>query len=60
MDDHKPFSQLPDPYAAKANFDVNEKKMHTQGVPGLWSQTLDLLIMVGIIAAVIILFKVFL
>jgi hypothetical protein len=48
----------PDPHAAKSNFDVNEKKLHTQGTPGLLSQVIDLFILVGIVAVVIILFKV--
>lgn len=60
IDDHKPFSHSADPYGAKANFDVKEKKLHTHGFPSFWSETLDLLILVGIIAIVIVLFKVFL
>jgi len=58
IDDHKPFSHSADPYGAKANFDVNEKKLHSKGVPGFWSETLDLFILVGIIALVIVIFKV--
>ena len=49
----------PDPYAAKANFDVNEKKLHMEGPPGPLRQVTDLLIVVGIIAVIVLLVRFF-
>lgn len=59
MDNNIPSNPLPDPYAAKENFDVNEKKFHSQGTPGLWRQISNLLITVGIIAFLIVLVRIF-
>lgn len=60
FDEHdKSYSHLADPYGAKANFDVNEKKLHSQGAPGFLRQATNLLILVGIIAFVIVLVKIF-
>ncbi|RRJ67532.1 hypothetical protein EHV15_12325 [Paenibacillus oralis] len=60
MDDHgKPFSSPADPHGAKANFDTNEKKLHSHGVSGLWRQITNLLILVGVIAAIILLSRIF-
>lgn len=59
IDENKPFSHSADPYGAKANFDVNEKKLHSQGVPGLFRQITNLLIIVGILALIFILVRVF-
>ncbi|MEK4513241.1 hypothetical protein EJP82_19195 [Paenibacillus anaericanus] len=58
-DSNKPLSHLSDPYAAKANFDVNEKRLHSQGAPGLLYQVTNLLILVGIIAVIIVLVRIF-
>lgn len=58
-DSNKPLSHLSDPYAAKANFDVNEKRLHSQGAPGFLYQVTNLLILVGIIAFIIILVRIF-
>jgi len=58
-DNHKPFSHSADPYGSKANFDVNQKKLLSKGVPSLWRQVTNLLILVGVIAVVIILAKIF-
>ncbi|MBT2291568.1 hypothetical protein J7E73_21060 [Paenibacillus albidus] len=44
---------FPDPDAEKAKFDVNQNQLHTRGVPGLWSQLLDLLIVLGVSAVII-------
>ncbi|WP_313638492.1 hypothetical protein MHH52_08135 [Paenibacillus sp. FSL K6-0276] len=61
FDDNNPnqFNRLPDPDAAKANFDVNQRKLHSEGSPGFWSEVSNLLIAVGIIAAIIILIRIF-
>ncbi|MHA0857277.1 hypothetical protein [Paenibacillus sp. CMAA1364] len=59
LDENKPFSHSADPYGAKANFDVNEKKLHSQGAPGLFRQITNLLLLVGILAVIIILSKIF-
>ncbi|MNP52864.1 hypothetical protein D3C76_1472850 [compost metagenome] len=59
-DDHnKPFSHSADPQGAKANFDANEKKLHSQGVLGFWRQVTNLLILVGVIALIVVLAKIF-
>lgn len=54
-----PFNRLPDPDAAKSKFDVNQKKLHSEGPTGFWREVSDLLITVGIIAVIIFLIKVF-
>lgn len=59
LDENRPFSHSADPYGAKANFDVNEKKLHSQGVPGLFRQVTNLLILIGILAIIVILVRVF-
>ncbi len=56
---NNPFSHSADPYGAKANFDVNQQKLHTEGVPGFWRQVTNLLILVGIIALVVVLVRIF-
>ncbi|MFF2018139.1 hypothetical protein [Paenibacillus sp. NPDC058177] len=48
-----------DPYGAKANFDVNEKKLHLEGPPGFIRQVTNLLILAGIIAFIVVLVRVF-
>lgn len=58
-DKNIPSNPLPDPYAAKANFDVNQKSLHSQGASGLWRQISNLLIAVGIIALIIVLVRIF-
>lgn len=58
-DENLQSNPLPDPYAAKSNFDVNQKKFQSQGVPGLWRQISNLLITVGIIAFLIVLVRIF-
>ncbi|MNO75493.1 hypothetical protein D3C76_665400 [compost metagenome] len=58
-DNHQQFSHSSDdPYAAKSNFDTNQKKLLTEGAPGLWRQISNLLILVGIVAIFIILIKI--
>jgi hypothetical protein len=52
-------NQYADPYAAKANFDANQNKIHSDGQPTLWYQVSNLLITVGIIAFIIVLFRIF-
>ncbi|EOS53500.1 MULTISPECIES: hypothetical protein [Paenibacillus] len=53
--DHgKPFSHPADPHGAKAHFDANEQKFHSTGVPGLWRQITNLLILVGIIGVILV------
>lgn len=59
LDENRPFSHSADPHGAKANFDVNEKKLHSQGVPGLFRQVTNLLILIGILAIIVILVRVF-
>ncbi|OAB39777.1 hypothetical protein [Paenibacillus glacialis] len=59
LDENKPFSHSADPYGSKANFDMNEKKLHSQGVSGLFRQITNLLILVGILALIVILVKIF-
>lgn len=59
MDENKPFSHSADPYGSKANFDVNEKKLHSQGVSGFFREITNLLILVGILALIVILIRVF-
>ncbi|MEC0181534.1 hypothetical protein P4H61_08470 [Paenibacillus peoriae] len=54
-EDNRPFSNPVDAEGAKANFDVNQQKLHSEGVPGLWRQVSNLLILVGVIALIIIL-----
>lgn len=56
---HQPFADSADPHGAKANHDVNAAKLHREGVPGLWRQVSNLLILTGIIALVYLLFKIF-
>lgn len=58
-DKNIPSNPLPDPYATKANFDVNQKKLHSKGASGLWRQISNLLITVGIIALIIVLARIF-
>lgn len=43
----------------KANFDANEQNLHTRGVPSLWSEISSLLIIVGIIAVIYVVFRIF-
>lgn len=60
MDDHgKPFSHSADPYGAKANFDTNEKKIHSHGYSGFLRQVTNLLIMVGVIVLILVLIRIF-
>ncbi|WP_226001906.1 hypothetical protein [Paenibacillus sp. BJ-4] len=58
-EDNRPFSKPVDAEGAKANFDVNQQKLHSEGVSGLWRQVSNLLILVGVIAVIIILSRVF-
>lgn len=59
MDDHgKPFSHSADSHGAKANFDTNERKLHSQGYLTFWRQVTNLLILDGIIAVIILISKV--
>ncbi|GAB6991992.1 hypothetical protein [Paenibacillus pini] len=51
-DNHQTNTQIPSPYAAKANFDVNERKLHSKGTDGLRYQVTNLLILIGIIALI--------
>ena len=57
--DQNQFSKPIDPYSAKANFDVKEEELHKYGVPSLWREVSNLLIIVGIIAGVILLSRIF-
>ncbi|MBP1999776.1 hypothetical protein J2Z69_000795 [Paenibacillus shirakamiensis] len=52
MDDNRPFSHSADPHGAKANFDVNEQKLHNEGPPGFIRQVTNLLIVSGVLAAI--------
>lgn len=51
-----PASNSTDPGGHKANHDVNAHKYHTEGVPGFWRQTTDLILAVAAIALIIFLF----
>ncbi|TKH42092.1 hypothetical protein C1I60_22625 [Paenibacillus terrae] len=57
-EDNRPFSSPVDTEGAKANFDVNQRKLHSEGASGLWRQVSNLLILVGVIALIIILGRV--
>jgi hypothetical protein len=57
-EDNRTFSSPVDAEGAKANFDVNQRKLHSKGVSGLWHQVSNLLILVGVIALIIILGRV--
>ncbi|ASR46810.1 hypothetical protein [Paenibacillus kribbensis] len=57
-EDNRPFSTPVDAEGAKANFDVNQQKLHSEGGTGLWRQVSNLLILVGVIAVIIILSQV--
>ena len=59
IDENKPFSHSADPYGSKANFDVNENKLHSQGAPGFLRQVTNLLILVGILTIIVILVRIF-
>ncbi|MGM1020816.1 MAG: hypothetical protein ACQEXV_09755 [Bacillota bacterium] len=54
-EDNRPFSSPVDAEGAKANFDANQRKLHSEGASGLWRQVSNLLILVGVIALIIIL-----
>lgn len=56
---HQPFADSADPHGAKANYDVNAAKLHREGAPGLWRQVSNLLILTGIIAVIVLLFRLF-
>ncbi|GAA0134098.1 hypothetical protein YSY43_09380 [Paenibacillus sp. YSY-4.3] len=55
----QPFPPFSDPYAAKAKFDADQQKLQSTGVPGLWRQISNLLILVAIIAVVVLLVRLF-
>lgn len=55
----QPATSMTDPYAAKANSEINEQQLHRSGVPGLWRQISNLFILVAIIAVVVILVRLF-
>lgn len=55
----QPATSMTDPYAAKANSDVNEQKLHKSSVHGLWRQISNLFILVAIIAVVVVLVRLF-
>ncbi|MDQ0493011.1 MULTISPECIES: hypothetical protein [Paenibacillus] len=57
-EENRPFSKPVDAEGAKANFDVNQQRLHSEGVSGLWRQVSNLLILVGVIAVIIILSRV--
>lgn len=57
-EDNRPFSKPVDAEGAKANFDVNQRKLHSERVSGVWRQVSNLLILVGVIAVIIILGRV--
>lgn len=57
--DQNRFSEPMNPYSAKANFDVKEEELHRKGVPSLWREVSNLLIIVGIIAGVVLLTRIF-
>lgn len=57
-EDNRPFSSSVDAEGAKANFDANQRKLHSEGSSGLWRQVSNLLILVGVIALIIILGRV--
>lgn len=46
-------SNSTDPGGHKANHDVNQDKLHTKGVPGIWSQIIDLIIVAAIFVVII-------
>ncbi|MEF2969166.1 hypothetical protein V3851_25665 [Paenibacillus sp. M1] len=52
-DNNRMFNPPDNPYAAKAHFDTNVKKLRTEGIPGLWRQISNLLIVVAIFAVII-------
>lgn len=55
-EENRPFSRSADAEGAKANFDANQRKL--EGVPSLWRQVSNLLILVGVIALIILLGRV--
>ncbi|APB70540.1 hypothetical protein C5G87_17640 [Paenibacillus peoriae] len=57
-EENRPFSRSADAEGAKANFDANQRKLHSEGVPSLWRQVSNLLILVGVIALIILLGRV--
>lgn len=57
---NQPFTHMKDGYAAKSNFDANQQQLHRSGLPGLWRQVSNLLILVAVIAVVTIVVRVFL
>ncbi|WP_211747708.1 hypothetical protein [Paenibacillus sp. Marseille-Q4541] len=59
LQDQNLISEPIDPYSAKANFDVKEEMLHKYGFPSLWREVSNLLILVGIIAGVVLLFRLF-
>ncbi|MCC3379964.1 hypothetical protein ACFQ5D_06375 [Paenibacillus farraposensis] len=59
IEDNRPFSKPVDAEGAKANFDVNQRKLHSEGVSGLWRQVSNLLILVGVIVLIIMLSRLF-
>lgn len=48
-----PNANSTDPGGHKANHDVNERKLHTEGVRGFWRQVSDLLIGLAILAVIV-------
>lgn len=54
-----PNPNMTDPGGHKANHDVKAQKYHTQGFPGFWSEVINLLIVVGIIAVIFVLIRIF-
>ncbi|KZE73092.1 intracellular growth attenuator family protein [Paenibacillus polymyxa] len=53
-EEHRPFSSPADAEGTKANFDANQRKLHSEGASSLWRQVSNLLILVGVIALIII------
>lgn len=53
-EENRPFSSPADAEGTKANFDANQRKLHSEGASSLWRQVSNLLILVGVIALIII------
>lgn len=45
-------SNSTDPGGHKANHDVNQRKLHTEGIPSVWRQITNLLITVAVLALI--------
>jgi hypothetical protein len=41
-----------DPYAFKAKHDTDSRKLRTEGVPGIWRQITNLLILFAVLAVI--------